>query len=423
MTAAGRDRLLMVAPVMPHDRGNGLAMRAAFFLDAYAQRYDVDLVVAPVAGAGDVTTFARTRARRIEVLDVSETDGQFRLARSVRDVALRARALRQYGKPSLAAPIAAAARSLDAILSDHDYVAIHVFRIYLAELAQTWLAQGSARPRLILDCDENDAEVHRRLAAMERRCRHPAAAESADIEAEAFARLVSRAVPQFDLVVAASRRELRSLGAPPGRGVVIPNVVTASALRPSRPASPCFSILFVGSLGYEPNAEAVAWFVSRVWRRLQRALNDQVRLVVVGSRPPPAIRRLGRSRGIIVTGAVADVAPFYQRADLVIAPIRAGGGTRIKIIEAAAYRLPIVASSLAAEGTTFKPGIDMLVADNEASFLRACLRIAHRRSTAQRLANRAHVRFKQDYAARYWRQRVVQLVANDGASSSGRGAD
>jgi glycosyltransferase involved in cell wall biosynthesis len=257
---------------------------------------------------------------------------------------------------------------------------------------------------------------------MERREGRVAAADLVDVEAEAFTRFASKYIPQFDLVLAASDRELTSLGAPADRCAVIPNVVRAPLARPPRRSS-CFTILFVGSLGYGPNADAVAWFVSRVWARLQRAMNFNVQLLIVGSHPPPAIRRLNGLRGIRVTGAVADVAPFYREADLAVAPIRAGGGTRIKIIEAAAHRLPIVATSLAREGTTFKPGIDMLVADNELSFFRACLTLANQRSTARRLADQAHARYKQHYSSLYWRKRVVQLIANDGASGSGTVAD
>jgi glycosyltransferase involved in cell wall biosynthesis len=116
-------------------------------------------------------------------------------------------------------------------------------------------------------------------------------------------------------------------------------------------------------------------------------------------------------RGVEVTGAVADVAPFYRQADVVIAPVRAGGGTRIKIIEAAAHGVPIVSTRLAAEGTTFQPGVDMLVADHETRFLRACLLLARNKSMARRLATQARRRAKRDYSATYWQARLEELVA------------
>ncbi len=80
-----RKRLLMIAPVMPSDRGNGLAMRAGFFLDAYARRFDVDLVVAPVFGDVTVSDFARSRAGRIEILRIDRPDSHYALVSSVSD--------------------------------------------------------------------------------------------------------------------------------------------------------------------------------------------------------------------------------------------------------------------------------------------------------------------------------------------------
>ena len=172
-------------------------------------------------------------------------------------------------------------------------------------------------------------------------------------------------------------------------------------------------MLFVGTLGYAPNVDAIIWFVSRVWRQLQRALNDRLRLIIVGSNPPTHLARLASQRGIEVTGAVHDVTAYYRNADLVIVPLRAGGGTRIKIIEAAAYGLPVVATRFGAVGTTFQHGVDMLMANDATNFLRACLLLLRNPAVSQRLALRARSRAKRDYLASYWRGRVMDFVSSD----------
>src|SRR5436190_1547435 len=74
-----RDRLLMFAPIMPSDRGGGLAMRAGFFLDAYSRRFDVDLVVVPVAGSMEPTPFVRSRVRELHVLKIDRADSHYGL--------------------------------------------------------------------------------------------------------------------------------------------------------------------------------------------------------------------------------------------------------------------------------------------------------------------------------------------------------
>jgi glycosyltransferase involved in cell wall biosynthesis len=108
---------------------------------------------------------------------------------------------------------------------------------------------------------------------------------------------------------------------------------------------------------------------------------------------------------------VADVSCYYRRADLVVAPLRAGGGTRIKIIEAAAHGVPIVATAFAIEGTTFRDALDILIANDERSFLRACLLLAHNRALAARLAEQALIKAKRDYSPSYWETRVADLIA------------
>jgi glycosyltransferase involved in cell wall biosynthesis len=420
VTVSSRGRLLMISPVMPLDRGNGLAMRAAFFLDAYARRFEVDLVVAPIAGTAEVSTYAKSRAARIDVLSLEGPESHYRLAASLRDPSMRADALRRYGKPALAAWTGPISDALDHLAADQNYVTIHIFRLYLAELTTPWLDRSRRdRPLLVLDCDENDALVYRRLAAMERGRGDAAAAVLADVEAEAFAGFASTWLPRFDLLLAASDRELKSLSSSATRGAVVPNVVAMppAARHPSRREA-C-SLLFVGNLGYAPNADAVIWFVSRIWKRFQRMMNFKARLVIVGPNPSAVIARLRSLRGVEVTGAVADVAPYYRRADIVVAPVRAGGGTRIKIIEAAAHGVPIVSTGLAAEGTTFQPEVDMLVADHEARFLRACLLLARNKSMARRLATQARARAKRDYSVTYWQARVGELVANRDSTLAG----
>jgi glycosyltransferase involved in cell wall biosynthesis len=410
MFSPKREQLLMLAPVMPADRGNGLAMRAGFFLNAYSRRFDVDLVVAPVSGSAGRSVFVRSRARRIEILNVDRADSHYALLAAVRDPISRLDAFRRYGRPSLVAFIGPACRLLEAVTGDVHYDVVHISRLYLAEFAMPWTIKDRDRTRIVLDCDENDAQVYRRLAAMERRRQNLFAAAWAEAEAAALGRFAADWLPKFDLVFAASHQETKSLSALGGRTLTVPNVVQAPLPRARRRRGRICTVVFVGTLGYAPNADAVIWFVARVWRQFERAMRHRVRLVIVGGNPPAAVARLGSQRGITVTGAVSDIARYYRDADLAIAPLRAGGGTRIKVIEAAAHGVPLVASGFGAEGTTFKHGVDVLVANNEASFLRACLLLARDKSLSKRLAARARSKARRDYSGAYWRARLTHLV-------------
>jgi hypothetical protein len=156
----------MITPTMPADRGNGLAMRAGFFLEAYSRRFDVDLVVAPFPGLGKMTAFARSRARRIEILGVDRPDTHYALVAAVIDPIARVDAFRRYGRPSRAAFFHPLTHSLDLLAKNSHYRVVHVSRVYLAEIATPWLDGDRSSTRLILDCDENDALVFRRSAVV-----------------------------------------------------------------------------------------------------------------------------------------------------------------------------------------------------------------------------------------------------------------
>ena len=403
-------RLLMLAPVMPSDRGNGLAMRAGFFLDTYARRFVVDLVVAPVAGSAEVSAFVRCRAERIVILDLNQPDSYYRLVTSVRDPATRLEAFRRYGRPSLAACVGPACHALGGLAAENRHSVVHVSRLYIAELATPWIDKGDDRPRLVLDCDENDALVYGRIAAMQRR-EDPAAAAWSEAEGDAFAAFAAAWLVKFDVVIAASQKEARSLSAFGAPARAIPNVVAHAPMIRQRRSREYFSVLFVGTLSYPPNADAANWFIARIWRRLARALNQCVHLTLVGANPGPLMARQSMQRGIEVTGSVADVSRYYREADLVVAPLRAGGGTRIKIIEAAAHGVPIVATAMAAEGTSFRHGVDILIADEETTFLRSCILLARNRTLSARLARSARTKVNRDYSPAYWRARVTDFIA------------
>jgi hypothetical protein len=283
----------MLTPVMPSDSGNGLAMRAGFFLDAYARSFVVDLVVAPVAGTAEVTAFVRSRAERIVVLDLSRPDSHYRLVASVRYPVARLEAFRRYGRPSLAAWLGPACHALDGLAAEHRYSVVHVSRLYIVELATPWIDRSDERPRLVIDCDENDAMAYGRIAAMLRRRSNSTQAAWAQAEADAFAAFASAWLRKFDVVMAASQKEaasLTSFGAP---ARAIPNVVGSLPMIRRRRSRLYYSVLFVGTLSYLPNADAVTWLISRIWHRLARALNHRVHLTVVGANPEPALVRLG----------------------------------------------------------------------------------------------------------------------------------
>jgi glycosyltransferase involved in cell wall biosynthesis len=123
------------------------------------------------------------------------------------------------------------------------------------------------------------------------------------------------------------------------------------------------TVMFMGSMDWYANVDGVNWFVDAVWPLVQREV-PQARFVVVGRKPPAEIQALATSgRNIEVTGTVPDVRPFLRGADVIVVPLRIGGGTRLKIYEAMAAEVPVVSTRIGAEGLAVEHGRHILLAD------------------------------------------------------------
>ena len=411
-----QERLLFLAPIVPSDRGNGLAMRCGFMLDTYARSFAVDLAVVPVATARHrLDDFIGRRVRRAEVFALPGPDNHLRLIERLSDPAMRLEAFGRYGRPSLTGALTTdLLGALASWCGPARYRLVHVSRLYLAQLATDLFKAGDGGPRLILDCDEDDVSAYRRIARMHDRQGRADAAGWARAEAAAFERLAPQCLPHFDLLLAASQGEARSLSARAANRpvLVIPNTVASPRTRRSnRPRRRTRTIVFVGTMGYAPNADAISWFAARVWPRLRREAPFPVRLIVVGASPPATLARLDARCDMTVTGEVGDVAPFYDVADLAVVPLRAGGGTRIKLLEAASRGVPVVSTSFGAAGTSLRDGRELLIADDEAGFSRACAFLLTHERQARAMAARARARIRLDYDSKSWSGRLTQRLS------------
>jgi glycosyltransferase involved in cell wall biosynthesis len=123
-------------------------------------------------------------------------------------------------------------------------------------------------------------------------------------------------------------------------------------------------LVFVGSMDWMPNDDGIRWFASEIFGRIQERVAG-ARLTVVGRSPSAAMRELAaRNPAIEVTGTVADVRPYLERAAVSVVPLRIGGGTRLKIYEAMAMGTPVVSTTIGAEGLPIRHGEQLLIADS-----------------------------------------------------------
>ena len=150
---------------------------------------------------------------------------------------------------------------------------------------------------------------------------------------------------------------------------VVPNGVDTAYFAPSAGSAEAGTLLFTGRMSYQPNADAAIDFARNVLPLVQRECPD-VRFHIVGAAPPPEVTALG-SAAVIVHGRVDDVRPHFRAAEVVVVPVRTGGGTRLKVLEAAASGKAIVSTSLGTQGLAFEDGRDLLVADSVPAFAAA----------------------------------------------------
>jgi len=177
-------------------------------------------------------------------------------------------------------------------------------------------------------------------------------------EAGALRRMERRTIGAFDHVVVVSEQERARLTAEARSILVCPNGREPSAVLPDAPGA---AVAFVATMGWAPNVDAAVWLGREIWPQVLARV-PEARLLLVGKDPAPAVRALADDH-VEVTGTVDDVSPFLARARVVVAPLRAGGGTRLKIMEALDVGRPVVATSVGSEGMEDLVGRGVLVAD------------------------------------------------------------
>ena len=199
----------------------------------------------------------------------------------------------------------------------------------------------------------------------------------------------------------ADGRELRSV-APRARVEVLPNTARIRTARP--PASEPVA-LFVGVAYYPPNLEAIQWLVHDIWPRV-RTRHPEARLIIVGEGAESLVGD-PVPPGLEVRGFEPDLDAVYGRARFTVCPIRRGSGTRIKIIESAFCARPTVSTTLGAEGLSFRPGHDILIADDAAAFAEACCTMLRDPARCVDLGQAAHAHARQHYDP----ERLVEQIA------------
>jgi glycosyltransferase involved in cell wall biosynthesis len=199
------------------------------------------------------------------------------------------------------------------------------------------------------------------------------------------------------------------------RTAVVPNGVDVESFVPMPDvAVEPDTVLFLGAINYFPNTDGLLFFLREAWPAL-KARRPGVRLRIVGPSPPPVIARWPDS-SVEVTGYVEDVRPHIARAALAIVPLRIGGGTRLKVLEAMALGKAVVSTRLGAEGIDVTDERDILLADDPAAFAGQVTRVLSDAALARRLGDLARKLVVDRYSWRSAAQRLGRFYEELGAA-------
>ncbi len=215
------------------------------------------------------------------------------------------------------------------------------------------------------------------------------------------------------ITTAVSQRDLDALDCPPGRGLVVPVAAKEIDASPAEHGDRGdhgngTTLLLSGNLGYRPTVNGASTFAAEVWPRLRRAVPG-VRWVLAGARPTRAVRRLAELPGVEVHADVDDLGAYLRAATMAIAPMDTGSGVPMKVLEAWAAGLPVVAAPWAAAGLQ-GDGAGLHVAATAQEWLVACTRLLTDRTEAERLARQGQAVWQRWYRPDQVAERVRVAV-------------
>ncbi|HKI46203.1 MAG TPA: glycosyltransferase family 4 protein [Balneolales bacterium] len=191
---------------------------------------------------------------------------------------------------------------------------------------------------------------------------------------------------------------------------VIPNGVDTSFFYPSDDEPEPLSMVFVGMMNYVPNYDGMQFFIDQVFPLIQKQIPG-IKIYIVGKNPPKKLANRS-SENIIVTDFVDDVRPYVWRSSVYVVPLRMGGGTRLKVLEALSMEKAVVTTHIGSEGIDVRDGDTVLIADNAPDFANAVIRLLNDRALRKKLGEAGRKLVTAEYEWEIITRRVGETLSN-----------
>ena len=395
-----KSKILLLSPYPPYPARGGGALRIFNLMAGLAARHTVTcLSFAPDAAAVAAMAPLREFCRLATVIGPPP-----------RSLSRRAWTTLTSPQPDLALRNAASAycEALSRVLAADSFDVVHAASLEMADYGL--MARGFGSPLIALDQFNAEYLLQRRAALSDLRLgiggrpRTLLAGVYSLIQWRKLAAYEARVLGAFDRVLVVSEEDRSALArlSPRADLRVVPNGVDTDRFAPgAAPVGGPADLLFTATLDYRPNIDAVIWFVGEVLTRI-RAIRPDARFVVVGRAAAPTVRNLHNGSSVIVVGEVEDVRPYVAGAAVYVVPMRIGGGSRLKLLEALSLAAPVVSTPMGAEGVDgLHDGEHLLIGASPDAFAAASLRLLNDPALGKRLgaAGRAHMVAHYDWRA------------------------
>jgi glycosyltransferase involved in cell wall biosynthesis len=302
------------------------------------------------------------------------------------------------------------------LLNQRDFDAIHADQLWMAQYALAINKQNNQKITTVLD--QHNA-VHLIPQRLMNSTSNPVIRAILSLEARKMARYEAVTCKEFDQVVWVTKEDREAVKIHQMNGKARSDHRHDENNNPSQSIIPiCVDtrdkgfinrrpearrVTFLGGLHWPPNADGVRWFAREIWPQIHREAPEAI-FTIIGKDPPSTVAdQLSRNMNIEVTGYVSDLIPYLEETAAFIVPLRAGGGMRVKILDAWSWGLPVVSTQIGAEGIDFVDGQNILIVDRAEQFAKAVLETLRMPSIGMKLGNagRETVESLYDWRIRY----------------------
>lgn len=393
---SSKQTIILLSPHVPAIAGHGASMRIGSHLEILSRHYRIHLHILIHEGGSPTRideNFIRSHTASFHIWKIAPTKAPDSFLTGLIDaIKPFPRLIREYPK-NLGTKI------YNCIPKNENITKIHCYRLGLSGIGEH-IAKKTGIPlnKLVIDLDDYESESAMRTLNQQR-----------DIQGRVlttFSRIDILKIVHYEkyisrkfctLFLCSETDRIKFIANNTGAKVhVVPNGYRIPEKK--LPSSPLDNktILFVGSLNYQANIDAIEYFVNTVWSVY--LCESGYKMTIAGREAPESLHKLCEKYKIKLVTDPPEIEPLYRDSALLVVPIRIGGGTRIKILEAFGYGRPVVATRIGAEGIDIEDGVHLLLADEPHKIAKACMQILNEPEAAEKLTNAGRQLVEKSYS-------------------------